>query len=159
MDEQQLQQLLQQIMQWLQEGQEPNAIVDELVKQEIPEDVATQLVDAAIQQLEGGGAEGQAPAGSENPPEEAPLSPGGDPSTAPDAMDPNQLIDQVLQQVGPNVMLAILEAYDSLGAQGQEAKKQQMAQMSNDSEAQQGTAEAAQPQPQGGVGQEQALFG
>ena len=156
MDEQQLQQLLQQIMQWLQEGQEPNAIVDELVKQEIPEDVATQLVDAAIQQLEGGGAEGQAPEGEA--PAQGPQT-GGEASTGPDGMDPNQLIDQVLQQVGPNVMLAILEAYDSLGAQGQEAKKQQMAQMSNESESQQGTAEAAQPQPQGGASQEQALFG
>ena len=73
-------------------------------------------------------------------------------------MDAGQLINEVLQQVGPNVMLAILESYDSLDEQAQAAMKQQMQQMINQVESQQGTAEGATGQ-QTGLTQEEALFG
>jgi len=142
MEPDQIKQLVEQVAGMLQQGEDPNAIVDMLVQEGLPEDQATQIVDEASSMAEGGGGGEQAPQ--------------TDAGTVPDGSDPNQLIDEVLQSVGPNVMLALLEAYDALGTQGQAGLKQQLSQMSQETESQQGSAEAAQPQQQ--PGQEQ-MFG
>ena len=132
MSEEQIQQLVAQVSQMLQEGTDPNEIVNMLVQEGLQEDQAMQIVDAAAGQ--GGGQ----PQGGRAPETGA--------STMSDGTDPNQIISEVLQQVGPNVMLALLEAYDALGTQGQEGMKQQLSQMSDQGEQSQGSAEGTQPQ-------------
>lgn len=141
MDEQQMQQLTQQVAQMLQEGADPNKVIDELVKSGMDEQTASQLVDDIMGQLEGGDQSGNQGAGQ------------GEGSSNTANGDPNDLLDQVMQKVGPNILLAIFEAYDNLGAQGQSAKKQQLSEMSTEGEARQGTAQGATEQPG------QAVFG
>ncbi len=133
MSKEQIQQLVAQVSQMLQKGTDPNEIVNMLVQEGLPEDQAVQIVDAAAGQ--GGG--GQPQEGG---------SPETGASTMSDGTDPNQIIREELQQVGPNVMLALLEAYDALGTQGQEGMKQQLSQMSDQGEQSQGSAEGTQPQ-------------
>jgi len=105
MNEEQINQLVQQVAQMIADGQDPNEIVNMLVQEGLPEDQAVQIVDAASGQAGGGQAGGGAPT---------------DASSMSDGSDPQQLIGEVLQQVGPNVLLGIFEAYDALGTQGQE---------------------------------------
>ena len=139
MDEQQLQQLSNQVAQMLQQGADPNEVIDQLVNSGMDEQTASQLVDEIMGQLQGGG--------------QSETQSTGEGSSTTENGDPNSLLDQVMQKIGPNILLAILEAYDALGAQGQSAKKQQLNDMSSQQESQQGTAEGASTQP----GQE--LFG
>ncbi len=143
MDPQAMEQMVQKVAELIQNGEDPNAIVEMLIQEGASEDVAMQIVDEATAMAQGGGQGGGQPAG-----------PSGGPEAGPEGMDPQQMVEEVLQQIGPNVMLTFLQSYDALGPQGQEALKQQLQQMSDQGEAQQGTAEGAQPQ-----GAEQAMFG
>jgi len=140
MNEEQLQALMSKVAEMLNQAS-PEEVIQVLVQQGLPQEQATQLVQEVQSQMQSQGGAQPADQGGAIPTSES-----GSPQTEVGS-DPNSLLDQVLQQTGPNILLEILEAYDALDPQGREAKKQQLRQMSNNNEAQQGTEAGAQEEP------------
>jgi hypothetical protein len=64
--EEMIQQLMQMVMQALQQGTDPQQIVSMLVEQGIPQDQAGQIVEATMQQMQGGAPQGQMRMGGYN---------------------------------------------------------------------------------------------
>ena len=59
MDQQQAEQLVQEVAGHLQQGANPEEIMQALVQQGVPQDMAQQIVQAAMQMVQGGGEGGQ----------------------------------------------------------------------------------------------------
>lgn len=91
MNEQQLQQMVEQVAQALAQGANPNEIMQALVQQGVPEDMAGQIIDAAMQMVEGGQGGQQAQGGQE----------GG------------SVLEAVAQE-DPELLLAIITEWESL---------------------------------------------
>ena len=105
MDQEQLQQIVAQVQQALQQGAKPEEIMQSLVQQGMPQEVAQQVMQAAMQ-----GGEGMQ--GSVNTQREA-----------------QQLIETALGELGPEVLAALLMAYDTLDQANKQALQQQLQQM------------------------------
>ena len=96
MDEQQLQQLVQEVAGALQQGANPEEVMQALVQQGLPEDVAMQVIEAAMQMV--GGEGGQPQEGGEQ---------GG------------SVLAAVADQ-DPELLVAILQEWESLPPVGKE---------------------------------------
>ena len=137
MDEKQLQQIVSQVQQALQQGAKPEEVMQSLVQQGMPQEVAQQVMQAAMQSGQGG--EGMQ--GSVNTQREA-----------------QQLIETALGELGPEVLAALLMAYDTLDDANKQALQQQLQQM-----VQQGKSNAngqqGQPQEEQATAVQENLFG
>ena len=137
MNEQQLQQLVQGVAQALSQGADPNQVMQQLVQQGVPEDAAGQIIETAMQMAQGG-EQGGNMNGTMNTEREA-----------------QGVIESSLQELGPEVLFALLQAYDALQPPNKQALLQQLSQMS-----QQGRADAnSGQQPQEANELEKNMFG
>lgn len=135
MDQEQLQQIVAQVQQALQQGAKPEEIMQSLVQQGMPQEVAQQVMQAAMQSEQQGG-EGMQ--GSVNTQREA-----------------QQLLETAVGELGPEVLAAVLMAYDALEPANKQALIQQLGQM-----AQQGKQAAnGQPQEEQAMAAQENLFG
>ena len=136
MDREQLQQLVQGVAQALQQGANPEEIMQQLVQQGAPQEVAQQIIQAAMQMVEGGGEEEMN--GTMNTEREA-----------------QGVIEAALQELGPEKMFALLQAYDALQPPNKNALLQQLSQMSQQNT---GAANSGE-QPQEANELEKNMFG
>jgi hypothetical protein len=128
MDQEQLKQIVAQVQQAIQQGANPEEIMQSLVQQGMPQEVAQQVIQAAMQ-----GGEDMANSGTINTQREA-----------------QQLIETALGELGPEVLMALLMAYDHLEQANKQALIQQLGQM-----VQQGKGQANAQTAPGGEDQQQ----
>lgn len=125
MNEQQLQQLVQQVAQALAQGADPNQIMQELVNQGIPEDVASKVIQASMQMVQRqGGQQGQPAQGGQG---------GG-------------VIEQFAQE-DPELLFAVLQEWESLDQQTKQQLMQALQEAAQGGGQQQ--QQSQQPQNQG----------
>jgi len=159
MNEQELQAILEQVVKLLQEGQDPNAIMQQLVEGGLDQATAQQIIEAAMQQAGGaGGADGQAAAAAQTPADpnaqdqpQQPQQTGG--STNPD--QGGSVIEQALSTIGPAALLSLLDEWDNVS---QEQKTQIKAQLQDMASSGSEAGQEAPPAAQGNA-VEAATFG
>ena len=113
----QMEEMLSQIASMLQAGQDPNAILQQMVEANIPQEQAQQMITAVMEEMQaGGGQEGGQPVSGE--PSNQPQQGGGGGS----GQEALQMLQEAIQVLGPDGLAMTLQAWDSLPQQ----QKQQM---------------------------------
>jgi hypothetical protein len=143
--EQQLQALMDKIVELLQGGTQPAEIVQMLVAQQIPQADAEQMVNAVVQEMQGGG-QGQPQQGNV-PVQGQPQQTSGT-GTGEEAL---RVIQEAMQVNTPQGLATILQAWDSLQPPVKQQIIQQLASMSQEGQ----SAEQQAPQD----GREAMMFG
>lgn len=128
-----LQQIVQKVASALAQGADPNQIAQQLMQQVQDENVVKQIMETAMQMVQQGG-EGMQ--GNVNNQQEA-----------------QKLIETALGELGPEVLMALLMAYDSLDDANKSALQQQLQQMV------QGAGQADRNQGQEAMVAQENLFG
>ena len=127
-----MEQAVQQVAQALSQGADPNQIMQQLMQQgNMPQEQAAQIIQAAMQMLQGGEQEGVNMQGTMYTQRES-----------------QQLIETALGELGPEVLFALLQAYDRLDDANKSALMQQLQQMagSNTRQASSGNQEQEAPE-------------
>lgn len=134
-----MEQVIKQVSDAIANGADPNQIAQQLMQEVQDENVVKQIMEAAMQMAQGGQQEGGGSMqGSVNTQREA-----------------QQLLETALGELGPEVLAALLMAYDALDDANKQALIQQLGQM-----AQQGKQEAnGQPQEEQAMAAQENLFG
>ena len=129
--EQQLQQLIQQVAQEIQRGADPNQILQQLIQGNVPEPVARQIIQAATQ--------------------------GGNSVNGMFSQKEVQgLVEKIIGQIGPEAMLAFLNAYEQMD----DANKQGLLQMLQQLTSQQTPSQSGvNPQNEQASAAQENLFG
>lgn len=142
MDQEQMQMLVQKVSEMLAQGAQPEQVLQQLVQQGLPQEAAVQIIQAAMQ-MAGGQQGGEGMQGTMNTERES-----------------QNMIETALQELGPEVMYALLQAYDRLTPENKSALIQQLSQMAANasSEGQGQTMEQGQEGAEAKV-QESNMFG
>jgi hypothetical protein len=115
MDQAQLEQLVQGVASMLQQGASPDQAAQQLAQQGLPEEAIGQVIDAAMQMVQGGGQGGQM------------AQQGGAGSGL--SGEGADVLESVLSQVGPEVMAAIIGAWEEMSSQERSTFMQTLRQM------------------------------
>jgi len=134
-----MEQVIKQVSDAIANGADPNQIAQQLMQEVQDENVVKQIMETAMQMAQGGQQEGGGNMqGSVNTQREA-----------------QQLLETAVGELGPEVLAAVLMAYDALEPANKQALIQQLGQM-----AQQGKQSAnGQPQEEQAMAAQENLFG
>ena len=127
MDQAQLEQLVQEVAGYLQQGASPEEVAKALVEQGIPQEAVQQIIQTAMQMLQGGGQEEGQMDGQEE---------GG------------SVLEAALQQ-DPEMVYAIISEFSQLAPEQQQALMQEIEGMLQGGQGQGQPQEQAPQQPQG----------
>ena len=137
--QEQMQQILQQIAQMLQQGEDPNAILQQLVEANIPQEQAQQMIQAVMEQMQGGEEGAGAPATAQSGSQYQGAGAGGQ------GQEAMAVLQEAIQVLQPQGLAMVLQAWDSLPQEQKQQMIQQLSQMAG--EQQQGQdAQANAPQ-------------
>ena len=126
MDQAQLEQLVQEVAGYLQQGASPEEVAKALVEQGIPQEAVQQIIQTAMQMLQGGEQEGEMDGQEE----------GG------------SVLEAALQQ-DPEMVYAIISEFSQLAPEQQQALMQEIEGMLQGGQEQGQPQEQAPQQPQG----------
>lgn len=125
----QIEQMMGQIAQMLQAGEDPNTILQQMVEANIPQEQAQQMIQAVMEEIQsGGGQEGVQPE-TGTPSNQS--QQGGGVGSGQEAL---QILQEAIQVVGPDGLAMILQAWDSLPQQQKQQMIQQLSQMSQEAQ-------------------------